>query len=120
MDFNIRQRSLVAGNSFLKDLFKLMNNSVYGKTQENPRKSVRVELVTDARVLRNRVAKPSFCRGTPITDCLTVIQCKSMSLTLDQPIYVGFVVPELSKLHMYDFHYNHMKVKYPRANHRYR
>ena len=25
---------------------------------------------------------------------------------------------ELSKLHMYDFHYNHMKVKYPRANQR--
>ena len=23
---------------------------------------------------------------------------------------------ELSKLHMYDYHYNHMKVKYPRAN----
>ena len=22
---------------------------------------------------------------------------------------------ELSKLHMYDFHYNHMKAKYPRA-----
>ena len=39
-----------------------------------------------------------------------------MTFTLDRPICVGFVVLELSKLHMYDLHYNHMKVKYPRAN----
>ena len=68
-----------------------MNKSVYGKTQENLRKHVSVELVTDAPVLRKRVAKPSFYRGTPITDYLTVIQCKSMTLTLDRPIYVEFV-----------------------------
>ena len=36
--------------------------------------------------------------------------------TLNRPIYVGFLVLELSKLHMYDFHYNHMCVKHPRAN----
>ena len=29
---------------------------------------------------------------------------------------MGFSVLELSKLHMYDFHYNHMCVKYPSAN----
>ena len=39
-----------------------------------------------------------------------------MTLTLNRPIYVGVVVLELSKLHMYDFHYNHMKAKYPRAD----
>ena len=61
IDFNIRQRSLVGNCSFLKDLFKLMNNSVFGKTQENLRKRVHVELITDARLLRKRVAKPTFC-----------------------------------------------------------
>ena len=66
------QRSL-AGNSFLKDFFKLINNSVYGKTQENLRKRVQVELITDARILRKRVAKSGFCKGNPITDCLTVV-----------------------------------------------
>ena len=87
-----------------------MNNSVFGKTQENLRNRVSLELITDARILRKRVAKPDFYN--PIIDCLTAVQC----LTLNRPIYVGFSVLELSKLHMYAFHYNHMCVKYPRAN----
>ena len=62
------------------------------------------------------MAKPSFCRGIPITDCITVVQCKVQTRTLNRPIYVGFTVLELSKLHMYEFHYQHMKVKYPCAD----
>ena len=107
IDFNTRQRSL-AGNSFLKDFFKLMNNSVYGKTQEFEETCT---CRTDARILRKRVAKPGFCKGSPITDCSTVVQYKIATLTVNRPIYVGFSVLELSKLHMYDFHYNHMRVK---------
>ena len=72
-----------------------MNNSVFGKTQENLRNHVNVELVTDARLLRKRVAKPGFYRGNPITDCLIVIQCRVQTLTLNRPIYVGFTVLEL-------------------------
>ena len=93
-----------------------MNNSVFGKMQENLRNLVHDELITDTRILRKLVAKPSFCRGNPITDCLTVVQCKVATLTLNRPIYVGFSVRELSKLHIYDFHYNHMCAKYPGAN----
>ena len=115
IDFNTRQRSL-ADSGFLKDFFKLMNNGVFGKTQENLRKRVQVDIVTNATILRKRVAKPSFCRGMSITDDITVVQCKVQTLTLNRPIYVGFTVLELSKLHMYDFHYNHMKSKYPYAN----
>ena len=46
----------------------------------------------------------------------SLLQSKVATLTLNRPIYVGFTVLELSKLHMYHFHYNHMKVKYPHAN----
>ena len=115
IDFNTRQRSL-AGESFLKDFFKLMNNCVFGKTQENLRNRVSVELITHARILRKLVGKPNFYRGNSITYCLTVIQCKVATLTLNRHIYVGFSVLELSKLHMDDFHYNHMCVKYPHAD----
>ena len=74
------QRSLAG---FLKDFFKLMNNSVFGKTQENLRNRVSVELITDARILRKRVTKPNFYRGNPVTDCLTVVQCKVATLTIE-------------------------------------
>ena len=110
IDFNTHHRSL-SDNGFLRDFFILTNNSVFGKTQEYLRKRVQVDLITDVAVLRKRVSKPSFCRGIPITDFLTVVQHKVQTLELNRAIYVGLTVLELSKLHRYDFHYNHMKVK---------
>ena len=56
--FNTHQRSL-ARSSFLKDFFILMNNSVFGKTQENLRKRVQVKLITQvsyANGLPNRIS----------------------------------------------------------------
>ena len=87
---------------FLKDFFKLMNSDVLGNMQEN---------------LRNHAGcQTGFLQGNPITDCLTVTQCRVATLKLNGPIYMGFSMFVLSKLHMYDFHYNHMCVKYPRAD----
>ena len=40
-----------------------------------------VELITYANLLRKRVAKQNFCRGMPITDCLTVVQTTLSTLT---------------------------------------
>ena len=75
---------------------------------------VNIELVTNAKLLKKRVARPAFTRGNIITEDLVVIQSRVTSLKLNRPIYVRFFVLECSKLHMYDFHHNHMKVKYLR------
>ena len=111
IDFNTKQRSL-ATTVFGKDFYKLMNNSVFGKTQENLHQRVNVELITNAKLLKKRVARPAFSRGDIITEDLAIIQSRVTTLMLNRPIYVGFCVLELSKLHMYEFHYNHMKVEY--------
>ena len=58
-----------------------MNSCVFGKTQENLWNRLHVELITDACILHKRVAKPSFCRGNTINDCLTVVQRKVATLT---------------------------------------
>ena len=84
-----------------------MNNSVFGKTQENLEK--RVELITDAGILRKRVAKPNF----RLSDCYTV-HCGNSYTELTH--LCGHSVLDLSKLRMYNFHYNHTCVKYPRPD----
>ena len=111
IDYNTRCRTN-GKSSFEKDFYKLMNNAVYGKTNENLRNRVNVEVITNKAIALKRVAKPSFERSQIIRDDLVIIQCKVITLKLNKPVYVGFSILELSKVLMYDFHYNHMVPKY--------
>ena len=92
-----------------------MSNSVFGKTQENLRNRMNVELITKENILKKRVANPRFKRGIEISENLVAVQSKITTLMLNRPIYVGLAVLELSKLHMYNFHYEEMKIRYPNA-----
>ena len=67
MDLNTQCRT-VATTDFEKDLFQLMNCSVFGKTQENLRNRVNVELVTDQKIQKKRVSNPKFKYGIEIND----------------------------------------------------
>ena len=49
-----------AKNDFEKDLFKLMNNSVFGKTMENIRKHRDIKLVTTDKKRSKLVAEPNY------------------------------------------------------------
>ena len=105
--YNTAMRS-VAKSTFAKDFFKLMNNSVFGKTQENLRNRINVEIVTDRKTALKRAAKPSMKRSETIHEDLVVMETAITNLKLDKPVYVGFVVLEISKLWMYQFHYSKM------------
>ena len=59
IDFNTVKRQ-AAKNAFEKDLFKLMNNSVYGKTMENTRRHLDVRVVTSQRRAKRYIARPTF------------------------------------------------------------
>lgn len=83
-----------------------MNNSVFGKTQENLRNRMRVEVVHHKKIAEKRVANPKFNRSINIRADLTIVQLSISTLLLNKPLYTGFSVLELSKLLMYDFHYN--------------
>ena len=112
IEFNTKKRATCKSN-FEKDYYKLMSNSVFGKTQENLRKRVNIELVTNSETLKERMKSPKFVRSMNISTNLTAIQLKKTTIMLNRPIYVGFSVLELSKLHMYNFHYKEMIPKYP-------
>ena len=49
-----------AKNDFEKDLFKLMNNSVFGKTIENIRKHRAIKLVTTDNKRSKLISEPDY------------------------------------------------------------
>ena len=111
IDFNTEKRKN-ARNDFEKDFFKLMNNSVFGKTMENLRKRVNVKLVNNPKQLKKLTANPLFDYIRIFDENLVGVNMKKPSLYLNRPIYVGFCILDLSKVLMYDFHYHVIKQKY--------
>ena len=96
IDFNTEERRN-AVNSFEKYFFKLMINSVFGKTMENLRKRISVKRVVNEKDYLKHTSKPTFI-STKIFDknYATIYEIKPV-LTLNKPIYVGFTALELSK-----------------------
>ena len=101
-----------AKNEFEKDFFKLMNNSVFGKTMENIRNRSVIKLVTDKIKAEKLAAKPNFKHFNIFNEDLIAIHMKKTILTFDKPVYLGMCILDLSKTLMYDFHYNCIKKKY--------
>ena len=108
IDFNIEKRANAA-NNFEKDFFKLMINSVYGKTMENLRKRINVRLVNNEKDFLKYTSRPTHITHKIFGKNYAAIHEIKPVLTLNKPIYVGFTVLELSKWLMYDFHYSFIK-----------
>ena len=111
IDYNTEKRKN-AKNDFEKDLFKLMNNSVFGKTMENIRKRVDVRLVTDEKKLLKLTSKPTYVSSKIFNENLVAVHKIKETLTLNRPAYVGMCILDLSKTLMYDFHYKYIKEMY--------
>ena len=84
IDFNTQKRA-GAKNAFEKDFFKLMNNSVYGKTCENLRKRVDVRLVTDKSKLSKLASKPTYVNSKIFTEDLVAVHKIKETLKFDRP-----------------------------------
>ena len=101
-----------AANSFEKDFFKLMNNSVFGKTIENIRKRQKIKLVDNRKIALKLSKRPNFERATIFDKNLIAAHMKKTEIYFNKPVYVGQAILDLSKTLMYDFHYNYIKPKY--------
>ena len=111
IDFNTEKRKQ-SRNDFEKNFFKLLNNSVFGKTIENMRKRQKVELTTNRRQFRNLVAKPNFQSFKIFTEDLVAVHMKQVKIKLYKPTYAGMTVLDVSKLLMFQFHYDYILPKY--------
>ena len=108
---NTELRNLVK-NDFEKDLFKLMNNAVFGKTMENIRKHRDIKLVTTDKRRSKLVSEPNYHTINYISEDLSIIEMNKTKVKMNKPIYLGLSILEISKLFMYEFWYDYMKPKY--------
>ena len=107
IDFNTEKRMKAANN-----FFKLIINSVYGKTMENLGKRISVRLVTNEKYFLKYTSRPTHITHKIFDKNFAAVHEIKPVLILNKPIYVGFTVLELSKWLMYDFHYNFIKKKF--------
>ena len=109
IDFNMRLRT-AAKNDFERDFYKLMNNSVFGKTMENIRKHRNIKLVNNKEEYLKNVMKPNFKSGT----LLSSMGCEmgKVRVVMNKPVYLGQAILDLSKTIMCESHYDYMIPEY--------
>ena len=103
---------MAATNDFEKDFFKLMNNSVFGKMMENIRKHRNIKLVTTEEKYLCTVMKPNFKSGVIFGENLMGCEMGKIEVLMNKPVYLGQVILDLSKIIMYELHYDYMVPKY--------
>jgi hypothetical protein len=113
IDLNTDLRKKAGKNEFKKDFYKLMNNSVFGKTMENVRNRINFRLITtEEQALRVKNMK----RFTIFNNDLVGLHINKTEVLLNKPIYLGQNILDESKNLMYNFHYNFMLKKINREN----
>ena len=111
IDMNTELRKL-AKYDFEKDLFKLMNNSVFGKIMENIRKHRDIKLVTTDKKRIKLVSEPNHHTMNYISEDLSVTEMNKTRVKMNKTIYLGLSILVISKILMYEFWYDYMKPKY--------
>ena len=96
IDFNTSKRK-EAKSDFEKDMFKLMNNAVYGKTMENVRKHMDLELVSTQDRIQKCINNPNYKGCHIINEYLVGVEKVKSKIKLNKPIFLGMSILDLSK-----------------------
>ena len=96
----------------LKKTFKLMNNSVFGKTMENVRNHRDIKLVTSDKRRSIFASEPNYHSSKRISKDLMIMEMKKVEVKMNKPLYLGQAILDISKTLMYKFWYDCIKPKY--------
>ena len=101
-----------AKNEFEKNFFKLMNNSVFGKTMENMRNHRDIKLVTSNKRRKRLVSEPNYHSCKNFSDHLMAIEMKNTRGKMNKPLYPGMSILDIIKILIYEFWYNYIISKF--------
>lgn len=111
---NLDNRKKFASDPIKKMLYKLMNNSLYGKTYEDVTKRSMFRMV--------RIEKLESMDKSQIHRVIQdiglgwkLIECKADVCEINKPVYLGAAITEFSKLWMYRFFYDKIRKVFPRT-----
>ena len=99
-------------NEFENNFYKLMNNSVYGKTMENIRNHRDIKLVTTNRKRKKLSSEPNYHSCKYFSENLIAIEMRKTKIYVNKPVYMRQAVLDISKTLMYEFWYDYVKLKY--------
>ena len=110
MNINIRNNRK---DELGKTLYKLLGNSIYGKTFESPFKRNTYEIIRAPAKLQGLIEEGNIAAVTPIDDLGWIVRMDGEDIILDKPTYIGACVCEFSKLHMYTLLYDKLMKLFP-------
>ena len=117
INFKTQKRNQ-AVNYFEKDFYKLLNNAFYGKTMENVRNRLKIKFIKKdkCREIIKQQSKLTFNGIQNSFENCDSYTFKPNEVLVDKPIYLGFSVLELSKLHMYETYYDKLQPNFGQEN----
>jgi hypothetical protein len=114
IEFNTAQRT-IATTEFEKDIYKLLNNSFFGKTCENVRKRSNVSIETDPDKVMRMHRQCNYMSEIIFSEDITAVQMRKTSLKFDKPIFIGMTVLDEAKRCMYETYYDRVLKSFPNA-----
>ena len=109
MNTKLRQK---VKNNFEKKFFKMMNNTVFGKTMENVRKHRDIKLLTTERRRSYLVPEPNYHTTNSFTENLLAIEMRKTQILMNKPVYLCLSILDLSKTVIYKSWYDYVNPKY--------
>jgi hypothetical protein len=111
IDMNTERRKQ-AKDAVAKDFFKLMNNAIFGKTMEQVRNRREVEFFVGEKSINEalKVIASPYIKAQRIiaNDAILALEKRKLKVRMNRPMILGMTILDLSKLHMFNFHYDVM------------
>ena len=109
---NIEKRNKCT-DELRKMVYKLLGNSIYGKTFESPFNRGTYIIVREQDKLRGMLEEGNIASITPLDGENWIVKVDSEEVVLDKPTYIGACVTEYAKLHMYKLFYDDLAGVFP-------